>query len=200
MLRRALAASLVLTAAGLASPACTPPAKLAPAPRAAAATARVTAAAASGAAGGPAERASRPTTAAKQPSAPPLEVRDSKPLRTIVLPAPVFFELPLDSTRHAVSGHDPATGLCITAVFFPDEQAPRDRRCNDFGAGWLPYVVVEVAEAAGCWDYGSAARVDALRGCVDWAAFGPEHTDEATLELSIESPLWSGRVVFDEPR
>jgi hypothetical protein len=119
---------------------------------------------------------------------------------TIVLREPVFFDLPINSLRFAVSGHDAASGLCITAVFFPTEDAQLVRHCDDFDHTWFPYVVVEPANAAGCWDYGSTVTLESARGCVDWASFGPSHADEATLELAIDSPLWSGHIIFAKPR
>jgi hypothetical protein len=148
----------------------------------------------------PVPRAPVAIAADASPVAPPPERPAPTPTPTIALRDLVFFDLPIDSLRYAVSGHDRATGLCITAVFFLNEQAPLDRRCDDFDHTWFPYVVVEPADAAGCWDYGSDVTLESARGCVDWAAFGPTHADEATLELSIESPLFSGRVLFEKPR
>ena len=103
-------------------------------------------------------------------------------------------------THTTVSGRDPGTRLCISVVFMLRELSDRRRHCEDFERPMFPYVVMQRADRAGCWDYGSAVQLESIRGCVDFAAFGPGHADEAHLTLTITSEPWSGTVIFDASR
>lgn len=116
----------------------------------------------------------------------------------IVLRDLQFFDLPINSIRYAVSGHDSATGLCISAVFYLNSFS-RQRHC-DLGGSWFPYVVVERATKPGCWGYGPNASIESIRGCVDFALFGRESTGDVQLTMTISSEPWSGTVIFDAQR
>ena len=135
--------------------------------------------------------------------------RTCKLARRIVIDDPIFFDLPINSLRYAVSGYDPGTDLCVTAIWVLREAGDQIRHCDDFGP-WFPYVVIAPGEPAGCWDTGTHAELLSASGCVDWAAFnspvipwegaGSGHTDEVDLELQVTSEIWSGTVRFDGPR
>ena len=124
----------------------------------------------------------------------------------IVIDEPIFFDLPINSLRYAVSGYDPGTDLCITAIWALRDASDQVRHCDDFGP-LFPYVVIAPGEPAGCWSFGTAVELLSVSGCVDWAAFnspvipwkgtGSGHTDEVDLELQLTSDVWSGTVRFD---
>ncbi len=109
---------------------------------------------------------------------------------------PLFFDLPINSIRYAVSGRDEVRNLCITAVWFLSTVDEMVEHCDDFGE-MFPYIVIAPGQPAGCWDYGTNATLLAAEGCVDWAAFGPEHADRVELELSVVSPHFTGTIRFD---
>jgi uncharacterized membrane protein len=127
----------------------------------------------------------------------------------IVIDDPIFFDLPINSLRYAVSGYDPGTDLCVTAIWFLRRARDQIRHCDDFGP-LFPYVLIAPGEPAGCWDQGTVVEPSSVSGCVDWAAFnspvipwkgaGSGHTDEADLELHVNSDIWSGTVRFEGPR
>jgi hypothetical protein len=129
--------------------------------------------------------------------------------RLIVIDDPIFFDLPTGSLRYAVSGYDPGTDLCITAIWILRDASDQIRHCDDFGP-WFPYVVIAPGEPAGCWDSSTNVELLSASGCVDWAAFNSPvipwkgassgHTDEVDLELQVASDVWSGTVRFDGPR
>jgi hypothetical protein len=115
----------------------------------------------------------------------------------ILFDDPTFFSLPINSIRPAVSGHDPATGLCITVIWY---LSGVEKDCDQFGSSQLfPYVNIEADAPAGCWDYGPNAELLAIRGCPDYPHFGvgPMQSSEVELEVDIKSDLWSGTVRFD---
>jgi hypothetical protein len=124
----------------------------------------------------------------------------------IVIDDPIFFDLPINSLRYAVSGYDADTDLCATAIFSIGDASDLTRHCDDFGPQF-PYVVIAPGESAGCWHYGTDVELLSVDGCVDFAAFnfpiipgkddGVEHTDEVDLELRVTSDVFSGTVHFD---
>jgi hypothetical protein len=116
----------------------------------------------------------------------------------IVLRAPLFFDLPINSVRYAVSGYDPATGLCISAIFMMHGPGDPRRYCDEFDRFMFPYIVLERASRAGCWHYGSAVKLESIRGCVDFTGV-TSGAGEAQLTLTVTSELWSGTVIFDAP-
>ncbi len=130
------------------------------------------------------------------------------PAGLIVIDDPIFFDLPIDSLRYAVSGYDPDTDLCVTAIWSLRNASDQIRHCDDFGP-LFPYVVIAPGEPAGCWGFGVDVELHSVSGCVDWAAFnspvipwkgaGPGHTDEVDLELEVTSDVFSGTVRFDGP-
>jgi hypothetical protein len=117
----------------------------------------------------------------------------------IVIDDPIFFDLPTGLIRYAVSGYDPGTDLCVTAIWEIRDISDQSRHCDDFGPRF-PYVVIAPGKPAGCWYSKTSAELLSISGCVDWAAFGSGHTDEADLELQVASDVWSGTVRFDGPR
>ena len=130
------------------------------------------------------------------------------PASLIVIDDPIFFDLPINSLRYAVSGYDLGTDLCVTAIFSIRDASDQIRHCDDFGPQF-PYVVIAPGEPAGCWQYGTEVELLSVDGCVDWAAFnfpvipgkgdGSVHTDEVDLKLRLTSDVWSGTVHFDGP-
>ena len=124
----------------------------------------------------------------------------------IVIDDPIFFDLPIDSLRYAVSGYDRETDLCITAIWSLRDAGDQIRHCDDFGPQF-PYVVIAPGEPAGCFHVQTEVELHSVSGCVDWAAFntpliprrgrGSVHTDEVDLELRVTSDVWSGTVHFD---
>jgi hypothetical protein len=130
----------------------------------------------------------------------------SDPGRRIVINDPIFFDLPINSLRYAVSGYDRGTDLCITAIWSLRSARDQSRHCDDFGP-MFPYVVIAPGEPAGCWQYGTDVELISAEGCVDWAAFNSPvipgrdtssgHTDEVDLKLELTSDVWSGTVHFN---
>jgi hypothetical protein len=117
----------------------------------------------------------------------------------IVIDDPIFFDLPISSLQYAVSGYDPGTDLCVTAIWPIRDARDWIRHCDDFGPGF-PYVVIKPGEPAGCLSPVADVELLSASGCVDWAAFGSGHTDEVDLELQVASDVWSGTVRIDGPR
>jgi hypothetical protein len=130
------------------------------------------------------------------------------PAGLIVIDDPIFFDLPINSLLYAVSGYDPGTDLCVTAIWLLRDASDQIRHCDDFGP-LFPYVVIAPGEPAGCWNTGPNVELLSVSGCVDWAAFNSPvipwrgassgHTDEVDLELELISDVWSGTVRFYEP-
>jgi hypothetical protein len=122
-----------------------------------------------------------------------------------VIDDPVFFSLPVNSLRYAVSGYDPDNDLCITAIWTLSDVRDQVRHCDDFGPSF-PYVTISPGEGVGCWELSSDVTLHFVRGCIDfedfnepidWAGDGEEHSDEVDLTLFVESDAWSGTVHFD---
>ncbi len=103
-----------------------------------------------------------------------------------------FFYLPIGSVRHAVSGYDPAKGLCATMVWWGTAG-----HCSE--GGELPYVILAESDDGSCgqWEYGGNAEVHEAMGCVDLAEEGVGHMDLVDVELKVTSALFTGRVVAD---
>ena len=126
----------------------------------------------------------------------------------IVIDDPIFFDLPINSIRYAVSGYDAETDLCVTAVFPIRDSSDFVKHCDDFGPNF-PYLVIAPGEPAGCFAYGSPVELLSVNGCVDFAAFNfpiipgaddaEVHTDEVDLTLEVSSDVFSGTVHFDSP-
>jgi hypothetical protein len=117
----------------------------------------------------------------------------------ILITEPLFFSLPINSLRYAVSGYDDKNDLCITAVWFLTDLGDQTQHCDDFGVDF-PYLVITPGEPSGCWKYGANADIVSITGCVDFADFGPDHADQVDLELVVDSAVWSGTVRFDNTR
>ena len=96
----------------------------------------------------------------------------------------VMFELPINSIRYAVSGHDPEHNTCVSIIFsYPGVE----EHCDDFKIGEngdFPYVVITPGGAPPCmdWDYGGNVTVDAASGCM-------QVTKEFPLAISIDMNL-----------
>jgi hypothetical protein len=96
----------------------------------------------------------------------------------IVIDDPIFFDLPTGLIRYAVSGYDPGTDLCVTAIWEIRDIRDKRRYCDEFGP-LFPYVVIAPGQPAGCWNSRTDVELLSISGCVDW---------------------WSGTVRFDGPR
>lgn len=113
----------------------------------------------------------------------------------IVFDDPMFFSLPLDSIRYAVSGHDAERDLCISVIWYISG-VDRTRYCSDDAMPITPDVVIEAGMPAGCWDYRSNADLLAMRGCVDFGDFRDLDDDAVDLDVDVHSDLFSGTVRF----
>jgi hypothetical protein len=123
-------------------------------------------------------------------------------LPTIVFNDPIFFSLPINSLRYAVSGYDAENDLCITVTWTISSLSDIEQIC-DHALTSLTAVTISPNEDAGCWGFSSNVDPSSIGGCVDfenfntWSSGGDPHRDEVNLTFYVESDDWSGIVRFD---
>jgi hypothetical protein len=107
-----------------------------------------------------------------------------------------FFNLPINSIRYAVAGYVPDAEMCVTLVWdFSNTGMDLRAHCNDFKNGF-PYAILYKDKPANCgqWEYTSEVQVADVAGCIDFADFGPASLNLVDIELSVRSPIFSGRL------
>ena len=129
----------------------------------------------------------------------------------------IFYDLPINSLRYAVSGLEPQSGLCVTLVWYVSEPSS-DGSYQFCGLapdppGLQPYALVAPMTAPDpwmsgdpiygsrpceVWDYGPHATVQALDGCARFNDL-PVSSGQADLVVTLDSPLLSGQVAIRSP-
>ena len=107
----------------------------------------------------------------------------------------VFFDLPINSIRYAVSGHDAVSNACVTLIWFAGPGRPI---CAGSAPDTWPYVVVtpDAQPPCGQWDYQGNVAVDGASGCVEFSTAMPL---TATIDMTVTisgGPL-DGTVIVD---
>ena len=126
------------------------------------------------------------------------------PLPTMELSADslVFYWLPINSGRMAVTGKDENTGLCVSLIwdFSNNGQKPTEH-CDDF-FDTFPYVIIGSNNGpchTGNWDYRGNVEFISGDGCIDNEDFNSTsgeagHRDFVDVSINVESELFSGTI------
>lgn len=120
---------------------------------------------------------------------------DTSPLITFL--EPTVFDLPINSVRHAVSGYDAATDLCISLIWYVDTF--EETRFCELGDTLETYVWIEAGASPGCWDYAGNAELLAQRGCADFGELTEPADDAIDVAVDVTSDLFTGTVHFKTP-
>jgi len=110
-----------------------------------------------------------------------------------------FFGLPINSTRFAVSGHDPLRRACATLIWdYSNNGMDPGAHCGDFFPGF-PYVLVDADTDGPCgrWDYGTDLVTEAASGCVDFAGSSAASVDFVEASVRVRGTAFTGTVVAD---
>ncbi len=119
----------------------------------------------------------------------------------------IFYDLPINSIRYAVSGFEPQNNVCVTLVWSIAEPGPSYELCGIGGIGGAPeapYAIVAPPTPPAdpsdgplyglrqceVWDYGPNATVEALEGCVTFQ--GSPTIGSADLVVTLSGDLLNG--------
>ena len=126
----------------------------------------------------------------------------------------LFYDLPINSVRYAVSGLEPTANMCVTLVWFITEPTGGDYHLcglDPTPPSLRPYAIVAPVTPAEppppdgpqygaglceVWDYGANATVVDVAGCVDFSWSGSGTTGSADLLVTLDSPALQGPVVI----
>jgi hypothetical protein len=106
----------------------------------------------------------------------------------------IFFDLPINSVRYAVAGHDPVARACVSIIWdysntghLGDE---RTLQCDKNEPGF-PYVIIENDTDGPCnaWNYGANVSVKSARGCVQFVAV--QYVD---VEVTVTGDVFTGAI------
>jgi hypothetical protein len=106
------------------------------------------------------------------------------------------FNLPINSIRYAVAGHDAAHDMCVSIIWF---EPPPGEHCDDFGAPPdEPYVWIEEEASPPCMGWGYAGNVElvAASGCYEFVSFEPPAVSLA-MTLEVVGDLFTGTITVD---
>jgi hypothetical protein len=112
----------------------------------------------------------------------------------------VFFGLPINSARFAVTGYDPDQRVCATIVWSPAQSSTRTI-CNVFEPDGLqsPYVIIKTDTDGPCtnkdWDYAGNVTTTSSTGCVDFVDGGAVSSGMVDAEVGVEGDLFTGTIV-----
>ncbi|MBM4389408.1 MAG: hypothetical protein FJ088_16855, partial [Deltaproteobacteria bacterium] len=110
----------------------------------------------------------------------------------------IFFSLPINSIRYAVSGHDKQTNTCVTIIWdYSNNGEYLGAHCGHFYPGF-PYVIVkpDEPETCGIWNYGSNDPVlEKAEGCVDFKELGNTNMDMVDVELTVKGDIFTGKII-----
>jgi hypothetical protein len=115
----------------------------------------------------------------------------------------VFFGLPIDSIRFAVTGYDAHQHACATIVWMPAVASNPPAMCNVFEPDGLqnPYVIIQPDTNGPCteqdWDYSGNVTTTSSTGCVDFTDAGAVGTGMVDAEIGVEGDLFTGTIVAD---
>jgi hypothetical protein len=115
----------------------------------------------------------------------------------------VFYGLPIDSIRYAVTGYDASQRTCVTVVWQFENATRLGASCDVFTtrapAYFNPYVVLKTDTDGPCtdadWDYAGNVDTTSSIGCFDYAAHGGVGVDVVDVAIGVQGTAFTGTVV-----
>ncbi|MBN1607632.1 MAG: hypothetical protein JW940_13425 [Polyangiaceae bacterium] len=115
----------------------------------------------------------------------------------------VFYSLPINSIRYAVTGYDASQRTCATLVWEATDATKPGAFCDVFTAKdaiyFNPYVVLETDTDGPCtdtdWDYQGNVDTASSIGCVDFAAHVGVSVDMVDVEIGVAGTVFTGTIV-----